>query len=270
MRESRKSELGSSLAVIGIALVAFLLIIALNSLAWPVGSALEHVVSELPTPIVIPDGVLLVTVNSNQTNLPAVIDNSTAPFVVGNQERDVLTGITVSVFVSTVTSPTITNYTDSLGQIQENLAPNTYSVKFYDWRLSNLSVPVQVNSDSITDLNVTVDASSYHVQSLNLDDQDSSGWVVAWGQIFALVETNRSVTSPNQAIFLDTQYSQTTPINNLNEKYLNPISVSEVSQTDYSQWLQIQVKNPMNIGSIQTMSVLTLRSQYVVSTNVIQ
>src|SRR5271155_4083336 len=99
MRESRKSELGSSLVIVGIALVAFLLVIALNSFGWPIGSALGHVVSELPTPVVVPDGVLLVTVHSNQTNLPAVFENSTQLFGAGYQEQDVLTGITVSVFL---------------------------------------------------------------------------------------------------------------------------------------------------------------------------
>ena len=184
-----------------------------------------------------------------------------------NPDREALSGILVSVFLNSVTSPTITNFTDSSGEIQENLAPNSYTIKFFDWRLDNLSVQVQISSNNVTDLNVTVNASSYAVQSFNIADPDSSGFAVGWGQIYALVDTNRSVTLQNQIIFLDTVDSLITPIGSLNQVGLTPVTLSSVSSTNDSQWLQIQVKAPVNISSIRTMSILTLHSVYTVKSN---
>ncbi len=270
MRESRKSQLASLIAVLGIALIAFFLIVALNSLAWPVGSAVGNVMSELPTPVRVPDGVLSVTVHSNQTIVAPESAHFNSGTRVRNPERGALSGILVSVYLNAVTSPTITNFTDTSGQIQESLAPNSYTVKFFDWRLDNLSVSVQISSDNITDLNVTVNASSYSIQSFNIADPDFSGFAVGWGQIYALVGTNRSITSQNQIIFLDTVDSPTTPISNIDQAGLTPVTLSTASSTNDSQWLQIQVKNPVDISSIRTMSILTLHTVYTVESNAIQ
>jgi hypothetical protein len=267
MRESRKSQLGSLIAVLAIAFIAFFLIFALASLSWPVGSTVGNVISELPTPVRVPDGVLRVTVHSNQTIVAAESDHLNAGIHFRNPAREALSGILVSVFLNPVTSPTITNFTDSSGQILENLAPNSYTIKFFDWRLDNLSVQVPISSNNITDLNITVNASSYVVQSFNIADPDSSGFAVGWGQIYALVATNRSVTLQNQIIYLDTVDSLITPIGSINQLGLTPITLSTVSSTNDSQWLQIQVKAPVSISSIRTMSILTLNSVYTVKSN---
>jgi len=269
MRESRKSQLASSIAVLGIALIAFFLIFALNSLAWPVGSTVGNVISNLPTPIKVPNGVLRVTVHSNQT----IVTGSSylnSGLVIPNPDREPLQGIHVLVYLNAATSPTLTNFTNSDGQVQESLAPDAYTVKFFDWRLDNLSVSVQVSSNSITDLNVTVNASTYAVQSFNIADPDSSGFAVGWEQVYALVGTNQSVTSQGQITFLDTVSPPSTPINTINQYGLTQITVSTTSSTNDSQWLQIQVKTPMNISSIRTMSILTLHSVYAVKTSAFQ
>src|SRR5579862_3022465 len=137
MRESRKSQLASLIAILGIALIAFFLIFALNSLAWPVGSTVGNVISELPTPVKVSDGVLRVTVNSNQTIVAPESFHGGLGIVPPNPYVEAVPGVLVSVYLNTVTSPTITNFTDSNGQIQESLAPNSYTIKFYDWRLDN-------------------------------------------------------------------------------------------------------------------------------------
>ena len=270
MRESRKSQLASLIAILGIALIAFFLIFALNSLAWPVGSTVGNVISELPTPVKVSDGVLRVTVNSNQTIVAPESFHGGLGIVPPNPYVEAVPGVLVSVYLNTVTSPTITNFTDSNGQIQESLAPNSYTIKFYDWRLDNLSVSVQISSNSITQLNVTVNASSYAVQSFNIADPDSTGFAVNWGQIFALIETNRPITSQSQIIFLDTVDSPTTPISNIDQAGLTPVTLSTASSSNDSQWLQIQVKTPMNIGTVRSMTILTLSSAYSVNTTAFQ
>jgi hypothetical protein len=269
MRESKKSQLGSLIAILGIAFIAFFLIFALNSLAWPVGTTVGNVISELPNPVRVPNGVLRVSVYSNQTIVGIESTRQSTGITIRNPDREALPGILVSVFLNSITSPTITNFTDSSGQIQESLAPNSYTIKFFDWRLDNLTVSVQVNSNSITDLNVTVNASSYAVQSFNIADPDSSGFAVGWGQVYALVATNRSLTFQNQITFLDTVDSPATPIANIDQLGLTPITFTTTSSTNDSQWVQIQVKTPMNISSVRSMSILALHSVYSVKTNVL-
>jgi len=270
MRESRKSRIGGIAGAIGIAIVAFFLIFSLNSLEWPLASSLGKVVSVLPAPITVPDGVLLVTVHSNLTVIPtnsttSLLDN---PSFFPGYTTESLAGIKLGVFLGL--SESVTNITNSFGQVRENLSPNTYAVKFFDWRLNNLSVAIQISSNKLTTLDISVNATSYSIQSANIVDPDFSGYAVSWGQIFLNVGTNASVTSGNPQTFLDTTYQTSTPISRMEQSGVTPITVGSSSEGNGSEWVQVQVNAPLNIGSIRSMSILTLRSEYNVTTNVIK
>jgi hypothetical protein len=67
MRESKKSQLAGIAGAIGVALLAFLLIFSVNSLQWPLASKISEVITDLPSPNTVPDGVLLVNIVSNLT-----------------------------------------------------------------------------------------------------------------------------------------------------------------------------------------------------------
>jgi hypothetical protein len=161
----------------------------------------------------------------------------------------------------------VQNITNSLGQVEENLSPNTYGVKLVDWRLNNLTVNVQIKSNEISYLNVTVNATSYVIESANIADPDFSGWVVSWGQIYARVDANQSITAHNPLTYLDTGFSPFTPLTGIQQAGVTPIKISSADLSNGSQWVQLQVSAPLNISSIRSMSILTLHSQYNLTTN---
>jgi len=270
MRESRKSRLAEIAGAIGIAIVAFFLIFSLNSFEWPLASSLGKVVTILPSPTPVPDGVLLVDVNSNLSVIPTnpSTDFFGSPSVSSSVNTEPLPGIKLGIFLGL--SESVTNLTDSRGQVRENLSPNTYTIKFFDWRLNNLSTNVQISSDKITLLSVNVNATSYAIQSANIVDPDFSGWAVSWGQIFVNVATNRSVTSGNPQTFLDTSFQSSTPLSRIAQSGVTRITVGPSNQGNGSEWIQVNVNAPLNISGIKTMSILTLNSEYNVTTDVIQ
>lgn len=273
MGESKKSRLAGIAGAIGIAVLALLLIFALNSLQWPLASALGKAITVLPSPTTVPDGVLVVNIQSNLTIIPG----SGVPsylYAIQGPSSDLITeslsGVAVAIYGGSGGDLTVTNYTSSTGQVEEVLAPNTYSVKILDWLLNNLTTSVQVSSDKITDLNVTLNATSYAIQSANIEDPDFSGWAVSWGQIYAEVNSNQSILAHSPTIYLDTVYPFYTPMDEVSQGGFTPITVGSSAQNNGSQWVQIQVNTPLNISSIRSMSILTLRSEYTVNTTVVQ
>jgi hypothetical protein len=134
--------------------------------------------------------------------------------------------------------------------------------------LDNLSKPVQISSDKITELNVTLNATSYSIQAANIADPDFTGWAVSWGQIYALVDANQSigVQGPTATTYLNTEYSAFTPMSHMGVSGVTPITIGASDLNNGSQWIQIQVKSPVDISSIKTMSILTLIPESSVST----
>ncbi len=138
----------------------------------------------LPSPNTVPDGVLLVNIVSNLTIFPTSAVSSIytpVPGYTSVNETGGFSGVAVYVYEGLSTQPSVQNITNSLGQVEENLSPNTYGVKLVDWRLNNLTVNVQIKSNEISYLNVTVNATSYVIESANIADPDFSGWVVRLG-----------------------------------------------------------------------------------------
>ena len=270
MRESKKSQLAGIAGAIGVALLAFLLIFSLNSLQWPLASKISEVITDLPSPDTIPDGVLLVHVVSNLTIFPTSAVPSIftpAPGYSSINEANGFAGVIVYIYEDSNTQPSVQNITNSLGRIQENLSPNTYSVKLVDWRANNLTVKVQIKSNQISYLNVTVNATSYMIESANIDDPDFSGWAVSWGQVYARVDANQTITAQDPQIYLDTGFSPFTPLTSIQQTGVTPIKISSADQSNGSQWVQLEVSAPMNISNIKSMSILTLHSQYNLTSN---
>ena len=268
MRDSKKSQLAGIAGALGIAVLAFFLIFALNSLQWPLAASLGKAISALPSPTTIPDGVLVVTVVSNLTVFPGPSRDSQSVLSSSGifQQLEKLRGVQVDVYTGSGTTPILRNITGFTGQAIEDLAPNTYTVKLLDWRLNNLSTSIQISSDKVTNLNVTLNATSYVIQSANIADPDFSGYAVSWGQIYALIDTNQSVTAHRPVTFLDTEYSPFSPMSRVAISGVTPISVEGSDQNNGSQWLQIAVKTPLNLGNIRSMSILALRTEYSVNT----
>jgi hypothetical protein len=272
MRESRKSQLAGIAGAIGIAILAFFLIFALNSLNWPIAASLGKAITVIPSPTQVPDGILVVNVQSSLTVIPgsAVPRLVDVPVPSSVQQSENLSGVRVWIYISLNTQPSVSNITNAQGQVQENLAPNSYTVKLVDWRLNNLSSAVQISSDKITNLNVTLNATSYAIQSSSISDPDFSGYAVSWGHIYAQLNSNQSVTAQNPSTYLDTEYSVFTPLSRITQSGVTPVTIGSSTQNNGSQWVQIQVNAPLNISSIRSMSILALHAQSSVSTYAIQ
>jgi hypothetical protein len=268
MRDSKKSQLAGIAGAIGIAVLAFFLIFALNSLQWPLAASLGKAISALPSPVTIPDGILVVKVVSNLTVFPGLSHNSQS--VLSNsgsfQQLENLRGVQVDVYLSSGETLIQRNVTGATGQAIEDLAPNTYIVKLLDWRLNNLTTSIQISSDKATNLNVTLNATSYVIQSANIADPDFSGYAVSWGQIYALVDASQSVTAHSPVTFLDTKFSPFTPMSRVAISGITPISVVGSDQNNGSQWVQFAVKSPLDLGDIRSLSILALRTEYSVNT----
>jgi len=268
MRESKKSQLAGIAGAIGVALLAFLLIFAMNSLQWPLASKISEVITDLPSPDTIPDGVLLVNVQSNLTVFPTEAVSgifTPVPGFSSINESGGFSGVVVNIYLGLSSEPSVQNVTNSQGQIQENLAPNTYSVKLVDWRLNNLTFTVQIKSNQVTNVSVIANATSYMIESAHIADPDSSGWAVSWGQIYARIDANQSITANSPQIYLDTTYSPFAPLSDIRQIGVTPITVNTADRSNGSQWIQLQVSAPLNISSIKSMSILTLQSQYEVT-----
>lgn len=249
-----------------IAVLAFFMIFALNSLQWPIASSLGSVVSIFPSPTKVPDGVLEVNVQSNMTVVPSSAEPSFFGYGSGPYLIENFPGVIVDVFMNSGIGPVASNITNLGGQVELILAPNNYSVKLVDWRLNNLTVDLQISSDKITDLNVTVNATAYVIESASISDPDFSGYATSWGQIYALIDSNQSITASNPETFLSTQYPAFTPLYRIDQQAVIPIVVGSSDRSYGAQWVKISVDTPLNIGSIKSMSILTLRSKYAVST----
>jgi hypothetical protein len=268
MRDSKKSQLAGIAGAIGIAVLAFFLIFAVNSLEWPLAASLGKAISDLPSPTTIPDGILVVNVVSNLTVFPGRSSNSQSVLSKSGsfQRLENLSGVQVDVYSGSGTTPILRNVTGHTGQAVEDLAPNTYTVKLLDWRLNNLTTSIQISSDKATNLNVTLNATSYVIQSANIADPDFSGYAVSWGQIYALIDANQSVTAHSPITFLNTKFSPFTPMSRVAISGITPISVEGSDQNNGSQWVQIAVKTALDLSNIRSMSILALRTEYSVNT----
>ncbi|MFI5420752.1 MAG: hypothetical protein ACHQ1H_07260 [Nitrososphaerales archaeon] len=267
MRESKKSQLTSILILLGIGILSVFLLFAINILAWPVGSEIGKIATVNPIPAKVPEGVILVTVLSNQT----LVSPSTA-LLNGSGSNIIsqpLAGLTVAISLG-LAPPFVTNRTIANGQVEENVPPNVYSVKVLDWRLNNFTTTVTVLSNEITSLAVTLSATTYTIQEFHILDPDSTGFIVGWEQVYAHLPGNNSVVSQNPQTYLDTQMPPATPIQFFsNPRVVTPVVVGSEQAGNLSQWVQMQVKAPLSIGNIKTLSLLALSTSFVVNTSAI-
>ena len=220
-----------------------------------------------PIPAKVPEGVILVTVLSNES----LITPSTliASIVGANVVSQPLSGLTVAISLG-LSPPFVTNRTIASGQVEENVPPNVYSVKIVDWRLNNFTTTVTVRSNEITSLAVTLSATTYTIQEFHILDPDSTGYIVGWEQVYAHLAGNNSVVAQNPQTYLDTQMPPATPIQSFdNPKVVTPVSVGAEQPGNLSQWVQLQVKAPLSIGNIKTLSLLTLSTSFAVNTSAI-
>ena len=270
MRESRKSQLTSFAILLAIGILSLFLLVAMNFLAWPVGQEVGKIATINPIPQRVPDGILMVTVLSSQSIASAFPPgfNQSGP---SNLVTQPFPGLPVAVSVGLAPIPFVTNRTVDSGQIQENVAPNTYTVKILDWRLNNFSTAVTVYSNEITSLTVTLNVTSYTVQEFHVQDPDSTGYIVGWELVFVHLDSSTPVAGQNPQTYLDTQLSPETPISSISDPHaVTSVIVASEQPGNQSQWLQLNVKAPLNISAIKTLSLLTLKTSYAVNTTAIQ
>ena len=266
MKENRKSQVAGGVLLIGISLLAILLIFSLNSLGWPIGQGITKIGNVVSVPQNIPYGTLLVQVESNETVLPnsAVLVNQAGFY--SNTRIVHIPDVPISIQESNGIGGGLTNYTNYQGQIQETLPPTYYTIKISDWRFDNLTLNVQVLSNRTTFLKVTLDATAFKVESFNVADPDGSGWAVGWENIFAQVQTPMPVASSGSRIFLDIFEPPAQVVSSVNRNELTPVSVTSSTMENQSQWVSLQLSSPINIHSIQTLSLFTLKTNYTVTT----
>ena len=218
MRESRKSQLTSFAILLAIGILSVFLLVAMNFLAWPVGQEVGKIATVNPIPEKVPDGVFMVTVFSSSIHREQLLlqdsMNRASAILVTQPFR----GFASRHFAGTGSMPFVTNRTIDSGQVQENVAPNTYSVKMLDWRLNNFSTAVTVFSNEITSLTVTLNATSLHgpgisrAGSLILPDSLSAGsrCTCIWTAVHPLA-------AQNPQTYLDTQIPPETPISSISD-----------------------------------------------------
>jgi|SRR5579872_1038261 len=264
MRKSTKSQLSSFAILLAIGVLSIFLLVAMNFLAWPVGQEVGKIATINPIPAKVPDGVLLVTVLSNQS----IAGNSGANG--SSVVSEPFPGLSVAVSLG-LDTPFVTNRTTDTGQIEENVAPDTYAIKILDWRLNNFTTSVAVLSNEITSLTITLNATSYLVQEFHVQDPDSVGLIVGWEQVYVHLDSTAPAAPQNSNVYLDTQFSPETPITSMtNSRTVTSVTVASEQSGNVSQWVQLNVKAPLNIGAIKTLSLLDLQTTYAVNTTAIQ
>ena len=130
-------------------------------------------------------GVLVVNVETNLTLLP----KSSGLAEVGNQGflDEPIRDVYVSVSNIQNGSRSVSNLTNTAGQVVFSLASSKYEVEFVDWRLNFTKVSVEVLAGEITSLRAYVNATGFFAQSFNIIDPYSSYYALSWEQVYILV-----------------------------------------------------------------------------------
>lgn len=272
--------MSSAAIVLGLALFSSLLVFNVNLLAWPVGSEISHIQNRIAESLPVARGMLRIVAQVNETYAPSPILIRTYPgstesaIIVLEQGSEIapLTEIPVSISaagpssvpLSVLTNPLIV-LTNTSGEIETLLAPNLYTVNFEDWRLNNLSVNLQVYSGQITQLNVVLNASSYGIQYFDVADSDNSGWVSSWQQVFALLPTAMPLTLQGESTYLATNFSFFGFVKELTNNSFTPVSITSSLIGNNSEWVQLQVREPLRIGEIHTLNLIAMKTFYMVS-----
>jgi hypothetical protein len=254
--------------LLGMALISLLLISALNNTSWPVSSDISRINFNLATPRPTPPGTLVVYLISNESAFPSsgIIGNN-CRINCRNYQIVPLANVPIYISLTGGLGTFATNISNVTGVVAEQLPPNSYTIRINDWRLQNLSVPLQVFSNKTTTLLVSLYNTVYVVQSYNIADPDSSGWAVGWQQVYADVPTAQIVSGAGISTFLDTQLPVRELLEGPPSSLLTPVTVSSSTVENGSEWLQLQLNNPIPIQNIQTMNLLTLRTTFAVNTS---
>jgi hypothetical protein len=286
MREIKRDQIAFLSIVIILFLLSLLLVTNVNSLLAPVGANVNFNSGNSTSPSSNADGLLVITVESNLT----VIPTSEGPVSVGNSGllNSPLRGVQLSISERAPSisrgvpkNPiTISNSTNSNGEFGVYLPPGTYNVGFLDWRMNDSVVSVTVYPAQTTHLGSYLNATTFPVESFNIVDPDSSGWILGWGQMFALVPGEQNVTS-NDGAFIETgSESPTAYLTGGNPSGISsvsivtagtppgitPVSISGSIANQNSEWLSIKVGSPVAIAAIHSLRLLSLNDIFLVST----
>jgi hypothetical protein len=279
MQRARRNRLANLAALLGLVLFSALLFFSLDQLSWPLGSTIQIHGSQTTSEHLASLGMLKVTVQANET----VVPNETAdccssivfppasggtttglsipPGPINNltyQNPIPLHGVVVKVFHSLALIPFMVNVTDASGEFEIDLSPGSYNVIVSDWRIGNLSVPVQLVGGEITELNVNVNATNIIAQSTNIVDSYSSGWALGWEKMFMQLPTSRPLSTQGTRIYLDSLPLQAESLDSINRSSLTSVSIASSFLQNDSQWVSLQVSSPASIESFHGLSLLTL------------
>lgn len=207
-------------------------------------------------------GLLAVTVDLNMT-----LDSPSGPFGAILFSSEPLHGIYVSITNMQTGSFSVSNLTNSNGQIVFDVPPAKYEVAFVDWRLNYSSVTAEVYTGQVTHVQAYLNATGYAAQSFDIVDPYSTNWALSWEQLYMQVPSDQVVGGAGYSTYIQTNAnSLISTLMNGNLTELTPASIIGSASSQNSQWVSIRVGLPIQIQSIQSLQLLSMNATYTVST----
>jgi len=264
MREARRNQLAVGAILLVLFVLSVLVVDNLDTFSLPSASNIL-VTSTVNRVSIKPDGLLLITVESNLTVLSGS-QYSDQKIGQGGFVNSPLNGVYVSITSNLANSRSITNFTDSSGQVAEYLPPAKYQIGFLDWRFNYSLMSVEVYSGKATDLRAFLNASAYFTQSYNIIDPSSSGWAVGWEPMYILVPSKQVFSDNGADTFIETSGSSPVAIlKSENASTLTHVSILGNIANQNSEWLEVQIGSPISVQNIQAVDVLSMKTIYLVS-----
>jgi len=278
----RSSQLLASVVVIALIAFTFLLIFNTGFFQWPIGSLLgQQQGGNVVATSTVQPGLLIITTQGLRTSGDGFTANHSillTPFVnstTGLVELPPLPmgNVTLSIGLQgSLARPQIAQTDPSDGQFSEYLSPGTYIVRVIDGRFGNLSVVVQVNEGTTTELTALVNETDYMISSFNLVDSSSSGWFGGWQQVYGQVKTNGTIPAGvgvNTYVGISNRASQFSecevclPIQTDTPNLIGA-SILASSQSSTSQWIQIHLVQLQRVEGVSSLMLVTQHVSYTV------
>ena len=263
MNQVKRDQL-TAMAILSMLLIlTAVMVVNLDKFSSPAATSLGAVIGIARNPSNA-KGLLVVNVETNLTQVPKSSDS----FKTSNQsfQDEPIRDVYISVSNIQNGSRSVSNLTDTVGQVVFSLASSKYEVEFVDWRLNFTKVSVEVHAGEITRLHAYVNATGFFAKSFNIIDPSSSHYTLSWEQVYIQVPSEGAITGVGANTFIATSDdSLTTVLNTGNFTDLTAVSIVGNLQEESFDWVKIQVGSPVPIQSIQTMQLLLMNVTFRVS-----
>ncbi|MGA2874902.1 MAG: hypothetical protein ABSE82_05090 [Nitrososphaerales archaeon] len=265
MNQVKKDQFTAVAMLALLLLLTSVMVVNLDKFSSPAATSFGEVIGIAKNPSNA-KGLLVVNVETNLTLLP----KSSGSVEVGNQGLldEPVRDLYVSVSNIQNGSRSVSNLTNTAGQVVFSLASSKYEVEFVDWRLNFTKVSVEVLAGEITSLRAYVNATGFFAQSFNIIDQYSSNYALSWEQVYIQVSSEQIVTGVGANTFIATSGdSLATVLNTGNFTDLTSASIVGSLQEENFDWVNVQVGSPVPIQSIQSMQLLLMNVTFKVESS---